>query len=133
MTATTDADGMATADLTGLTTVGTGTLTATATVGGATASADFVIRGGAPSNLALQLQATVGGTAVGPGTDLQIPAGTPVSATVTITDGSQNTLNLPFTLIPQPTPPAPSSRGTPSPASPRPGAGRSSPWSRAPL
>ncbi len=99
VTATTDADGMATADLTGLTTIGTGTLTATATVGGATASADFVIRGGAPSSLALQLEATVGGTPVGPGTDLQIPAGTPVSATVTITDGSQNTLNLPFTLI----------------------------------
>ncbi len=97
-TATTDAQGRAAATLTGLTHPGSWTLVAASTDNpGATDEASFAVLAGAAAKVALTLSASPASGAVS-GAAITVPAGTPVSAQVTVTDADGNTTAVPAHL-----------------------------------
>ncbi len=97
LTLTADAGGFAQGVLEGLTVAGTAEVTATASTAGPDGSQASSMRvlkvvPGLPASADILLSADVGGSTVGPAADITVPAGTDVSAEVTVRDAEGNVL-----------------------------------------
>jgi len=100
LTLTADEGGFAQGLMTGFSVAGSAELVATAAIAapdGTASSATRVLKvtPGLPASADIQLSAVVGGAIVGPATDITVPAGTEVMATVVVSDAEGNVLPAP--------------------------------------